>query len=78
MQESSDTHLALKGEGGEGDYYVQRLIQAVFDIGTPILGTLVWACPNLILSKSKTTSKHNSSHIKNISRTLYEHNNKKK
>ena len=31
----------------------QGLIQAAFDSGIPILGTLIWACPNLILSKTK-------------------------
>ena len=41
--------------------YRQGLIQAVFDIGIPILGTLIWVCPNLILSKTETTIKHNSS-----------------
>ena len=39
----------------------QGLIQAVFDIGIPILGTLIWLCPNLILSKIETTVKRNSS-----------------
>ena len=33
----------------------QGLMQAVFDIGIPILGTIIWACPNLILSKTETT-----------------------
>ena len=33
----------------------QGLIQAVFSIGTPSLGALIWACPNLILSKTETT-----------------------
>ena len=37
------------------------LIEAVFNIRIPILGTLIWACPNLIFSKNKTTVKHNSS-----------------
>ena len=32
----------------------QGLIQAVFDIGTPILGTLIWVSPNLILIKNKS------------------------
>ena len=27
----------------------QRFLQAVLDIGVPILGTLIWACPNSIL-----------------------------
>ena len=36
---------------------VQGFIQVVFDIGIPILGTLIWTCPNLTLSKTKTTIK---------------------
>ena len=28
--------------------------QAIFDIGIPILGTLIWACRNLILRKTET------------------------
>ena len=43
--------------------YKQVLIQAVFDIGIPILGTLIWACPNLILSKTEIIIKHNSSFL---------------
>ena len=39
----------------------QGLIQAIFDIGIPILGTLIWACPKLILSKTQTAIKHSSS-----------------
>ena len=35
----------------------QGLIQAVFDIGIPILGTLIWVCPNSIIGKVKTTKK---------------------
>ena len=42
------------------DTHIQGLIQAVFDIGIPILGTPIWACPHLILSKTKTIVKHNS------------------
>ena len=38
----------------------QGLIQAVFDVGIPILGTLIWECPNLILNKNETTIKRNS------------------
>ena len=41
----------------------QGLRQAVFDIGIPILGTIIWVCPNLILSKTKTTVKHSSSFL---------------
>ena len=29
------------------------LIQGAFDIFIPILGMLIWACPNLILTKIK-------------------------
>ena len=36
---------------------------AVFHIGIPILGTLIWACPNLILSKIETTVKQNVSFL---------------
>ena len=40
----------------------QRLIQAVFNIGIPILvGTLIWLSPNLTLSKTETILKRNSS-----------------
>ena len=35
-------------------------MQVVLDIGIPILGTLIWVCPNLIFSKTETTVKHNS------------------
>ena len=41
----------------------QGLMQAVFDSGIPILGTLIWACPNLILSKTETAIKQNSSFL---------------
>ena len=34
---------------------------SVFDIGVPILGLLIWALPNLIFNKTKTTIKRNSS-----------------
>ena len=40
-------------------------IQAVFDIGIPILGTVIWVCLNLILSETETTIKHNSSFLSN-------------
>ena len=40
---------------------MQWLIQAGFGIGILILGTLIWACPNLILSKTETTMKLDSS-----------------
>ena len=53
----------------------QELRQAVFDIGVPIMGTLIWEYPNSILNKIITTSKCNSSFL--ISVTWYEHNNKK-
>ena len=35
--------------------------KGVFDIGIPILGVLIWACPNLILNKTETTIKRNFS-----------------
>ena len=35
------------------------LIQAVFDIGIPILGTLIWVCSNSIIGKVKITKKYN-------------------
>ena len=41
-------------------YYIQWLIQAVLDMGILILGTLTWACPNLILSRTETNIKRNS------------------
>ena len=41
----------------------QGLIQAVFDIGIPILGTRIWVCPNLILSKPETVIKRNSNFL---------------
>ena len=37
--------------------YFHGLIQAVFDISIPILGTLIWACPNSMIGKVKTTKK---------------------
>ena len=55
---------------------ILQLIQAFFDIGTPILGTLIWAYLNLILSKIETTVKHNSCFLIK-SATECEHNNKK-
>ena len=44
-------------------YCCQGLIKAVFDIGFPILGTLIWACLILILSKTETAIKRNSSFL---------------
>ena len=45
----------------------QGLIRAVFNIGIPILGTLICACLNLILRKIETTIKCiSSSLIKSI------------
>ena len=52
------------------------LIRGIFDIGTPILDTLIWAGPNLILTKTKTPNKCNFSFLI-ISETKYEHNEKK-
>ena len=43
--------------------YIQRLIKAVFDMGIPILGTLILMCLNLMLNYIKTTSKCNSSFL---------------
>ena len=55
---------------------MQGLIQAVFDIGIPILGTPIWTYPNLIFSKTETAVKHNSSFlIKSAMQS--EHNNQK-
>ena len=34
------------------------LIKAVFNIRIAILGTIIWACPNLVFSKTETTVKH--------------------
>ena len=54
----------------------QGLIQAALDIDILILGTLIWACLNLILRKIETTIKCVSSFlIKSI--TYCEHNKKK-
>ena len=53
-----------------------ELIQAIFDIGIQIFGTLIWACPNLIFSKTETTVKHNSSFLI-ISAMQSEHSNQK-
>ena len=39
----------MRGYGND----IQGLIHAVSNIGIPILGTLIWACPDLILVKSK-------------------------
>ena len=41
----------------------QGLIQALSDIGIPILGKLIWACLNLILRKIGTTIKCISSFL---------------
>ena len=40
---------------------IQVLIQAVYDIGIPILDTITWVYQNLILNYIKTTNKCNSS-----------------
>ena len=45
------------------DEDMQGLIQAIFDIVIPILGTLIWVCRNLILRKTETTIKCNSSFL---------------
>ena len=44
-------------------YEMQGLIQAVSDISIPIFSTLIWVCPNSILSKTETTTKRNSSFL---------------
>ena len=49
----------------------QEMIQAVFDISIPSLGTLISACPNLILSKTETTIKPNSSFFDQISNIMW-------
>ena len=41
----------------------QGLIQTVFNITIPILGTYIWVWPNLILIKINVTSKHNLSFL---------------
>ena len=51
-------------------------MQAIFDIGKPFLGTLIWACPNLILSKTEIIIKSNFSILIKLA-TWCEHNNKK-
>ena len=43
--------------------YNLGLIKAVFDIDIPILGTLIWACLNLVLRKIETTIKRVSSFL---------------
>ena len=45
------------------NHTISGIDKAVFDIGIPILGTLIWVCPNLILSKTKTTVKQSSSFL---------------
>ena len=47
--------------------YIQGLIQAVFDIDIPILGTLIWVLSNPFLIKTGTIIKYNSSFIDQIS-----------
>ena len=47
----------------DNSYSGPGLIQAVFDICILILGTVIWVCTNLILSKTKTTIKSNSSFL---------------
>ena len=39
------------------------LIQAAFDIDIPILGTLIWVCPDLIFSETETTVIYNPSFL---------------
>ena len=47
-------------------------MQAVFSIGLRILSTVIWACPDSILSKVITTSKLISSFLISVA---HEHNN---
>ena len=41
----------------------KRLIHDVFNIGIPILGTIIGALPNIFLSKTETSIKRNSSFL---------------
>ena len=43
----------------------QGFIQSVFDSGIPISGSLTWTCRNIILSKTESTIKRNSSFLSN-------------
>ena len=46
------------------------LIQAVFDISIPILGTLIWAFPKLIFSKLKLQLKTTPDFLSNQQRNM--------
>ena len=37
----------------EAQIFLQGLIQAVFDISVPILGRIIWVCPDSILDETK-------------------------
>ena len=52
-------HFVCKGSDKFKNEYIlfQGLIQAVFEISIPILGTLIWACPNSIKGRVKATKK---------------------
>ena len=43
----------------------QGFTQSVFDSGIPISGSLTWTCRNIILSKTESTIKRNSSFLSN-------------
>ena len=59
-------------------YIYQGLIQAALDIGIPILRTLIWASPNsVLLSKTETTVKRNSSFFPIKSATSCDRNSEK-
>ena len=55
---------------------IQGFDKGCSNIGIPILGALIWACPNLIFSQTEITVKHNSSFLIK-SATQSEHNNEK-
>ena len=59
-------HFQLSGKSAS-HLNDQGLMQAVFDIGISILGTLIWACPYLILNKTESAIKPNSSFFDQIS-----------
>ena len=61
----------------DNSYSGPGLIQAVFDICILILGTVIWVCTNLILSKTKTTIKSNSSFFDQIKNIQCEYNSEK-
>lgn len=67
----------LKGSGGNsGETFSIFTDSLIFYIGILFLGTLIWTCQILSLSKTKTTSKHYSGFLI-ILVTQYEHNKEK-